>query len=112
MHLINDYSNGVDSINNNLHDIVIFYLPCDELCFIGVRSLYSITSLGVDGYLQQRERIKTQFDTLGDRFRSKMKDFVAPSSSNMVFTEDLKQMIHLADGTEEDLDLIEQMMVK
>ncbi|KAG8330671.1 Pentatricopeptide repeat-containing protein 2 [Homalodisca vitripennis] len=53
-----------------------------------------------------------QFSELGDRFRAKMKDFVSPDSVNMVFTEDLKHMVHLADATEEDLELIEEMMLK
>lgn len=41
-----------------------------------------------------------------------MKDFIAPNSINMVFTEDLKHMIHLAEATEEDLQLVENMMIK
>lgn len=64
------------------------------------------------GYLQVRERVASQFSEMADRFRSKMKDFIAPNSTNMVFTEDLKHMIHLAEATEDDLQLVENMMIK
>jgi len=66
----------------------------------------------VNGYIQVRERVSMQFREMADRFRQKMKDFVQPNSANMVFTEDLKHMIHLANNNEEDLDLIEQMILK
>jgi pentatricopeptide repeat domain-containing protein 2 len=80
--------------------------------FLGYRNLYSPAALGIDGYLNTRERIKTQFSEMGERFRKKMKEFVAPESVNMVFTEDLKHMVHLAEGSEEDMELLEEMMVK
>ncbi|XP_054277522.1 pentatricopeptide repeat-containing protein 2, mitochondrial-like [Macrosteles quadrilineatus] len=78
----------------------------------GYRNLYSPAALGMDGYLRTRERIHTQFSEMGERFRKKMREFVAPESVNMVFTEDLKHMVHLAEATEEDMELIEQMIIK
>jgi len=39
-----------------------------------------------------------------------MLEFSNPSSSNMIFTEDLKNMIHLAEATPDDLDLVYKMM--
>lgn len=39
-----------------------------------------------------------------------MLDFSDPNSSNMIFTEDLKNMIHLAESTSDDLDLVHKMM--
>lgn len=74
-----------------------------------VYCLYSPASLGIDGYLQSRKRTKEQFANFADKFRSKMKDFVT-DPKNMVFTEDLKNMAHMAEPT--DLELIVDMIKK
>lgn len=71
--------------------------------------LYSPASLGITGYLQSRKRTKEQFANFADKFRTKMKDFVA-DPKNMVFTEDLKNMVHMAEPT--DLELIVNMIKK
>lgn len=39
-----------------------------------------------------------------------MLDFSDPDSSNMIFTEDLKNMVHLAEASSDDLDLVHKMM--
>lgn len=78
----------------------------------GSRTLYSPASIGLDGYLRTKERVMSQFKEMEDRFRTKMNDFVAPGSVNMVFTEDLKNMLYLAEPIEEDLELLEKMMLK
>jgi pentatricopeptide repeat domain-containing protein 2 len=57
-----------------------------------------------------RDRTKTQFVNLADKFKAKMLDFSDPNSSNMIFTEDLKNMVHLAESTSDDLDLVHKMM--
>lgn len=41
----------------------------------------------------------------------KMKHFVNPSSVNMVFTGDLKNMIYLSDSSTDDMDLIGKMVL-
>jgi len=66
--------------------------------------------LGLDGYSRTRDRTKTQFVNLADKFKIKMLDFSDPNSSNMIFTEDLKNMVHLAESTSDDLDLVHKMM--
>jgi len=76
----------------------------------GVRSLYAAQSLGVDGYEKQRERTTNQFAGMTDKFREKMKDFSTNESKNMIFTEDLKNMVHLIGDSPEDLKLVRQMM--
>lgn len=47
---------------------------------------------------------------LSEKFRSKMNDFVSQGSKNMIFTEDLKSMVHL--GEPDDLELVRQMILK
>jgi pentatricopeptide repeat domain-containing protein 2 len=72
--------------------------------------LFAPSSLGLDNYSRLRDRTKTQFVNLADKFKTKMLEFSNPSSSNMIFTEDLKNMIHLAEATPDDLDLVYKMM--
>lgn len=76
------------------------------------RSLYSASVLGLDGYEAFREKTRTQHLHNVDNFKRKMRDFVAGSTSNMIFTEDLKNIIHLADNTDEDKKLLVDMLEK
>lgn len=78
----------------------------------GARSLYSSSVLGLDGYEGYREKTRTQHMHNVDNFKRKMRDFVAGSASNMIFTEDLKNIIHLADDTAEDKKLLVDMIEK
>lgn len=68
--------------------------------------------LGLDGYESFREKTRTQHLHNVDNFKRKMRDFVAGSASNMIFTEDLKNIIHLADNTDEDKKLLVDMIEK
>nr|CAD7456607.1 unnamed protein product [Timema tahoe] len=77
----------------------------------GTRHLYSDAVLGVDNYVRTRERIQTQFATMSEKFKSKMIEFSEPSSSNMIFTEDLKNMVHLVEkDSSDDLNLVIKML--
>jgi len=64
----------------------------------------------VEGYEKQRGRTQTQFSGMVDKFRVKMSEFTFSDTKNMIFTEDLKHMVHLIEDTPEDLKLIHQMM--
>lgn len=56
------------------------------------RNLYSMTALGIDGFLSARERTKLQISNV-DSFKLKMQEFVNDENSkNLIFTEDLKSM--------------------
>ncbi|KDR07029.1 pentatricopeptide repeat-containing protein 2, mitochondrial-like [Zootermopsis nevadensis] len=78
----------------------------------GIRFLFSPAAIGLDNYSRMRDRTKTQFVNLTDKFKSKMLEFSDPSSTNMIFTEDLKNMIHLAEDSGDDLDLVYKMMTR
>jgi len=78
----------------------------------GFRTLYAADAMGVDGYEKQRERTKMQFTGMSDKFRAKMVEFSTSDSKNMIFTEDLKNMLHLVEGNPEDLGLVLEMMKK
>ncbi|CAH2042406.1 unnamed protein product, partial [Iphiclides podalirius] len=72
-------------------------------------NLYSSSALGIDGYLQTRKRTKEQFSNFTETFKAKMTDFVL-QPKNMIFTEDLKNMVHMAEP--QDLDLVLNMVKK
>ncbi|XP_075981569.1 pentatricopeptide repeat-containing protein 2, mitochondrial-like [Anticarsia gemmatalis] len=93
---------------NSLH-LNLRLTPCRSLYMTNVRYLFAPSALGIDGYLQTRKRSKEQFASFTEKFRTKMNDFVA-DSKNMIFTEDLKNMVHLAEPT--DLELITKMIKK
>lgn len=74
-----------------------------------VKTLYSPLALGIDNYLQSRKKTNDRFLNYSDKFRSKMESFIADDKS-MIFTEDLKNMVHMAEVC--DLDLILKMIKK
>jgi hypothetical protein len=47
---------------------------------------------------------------MSEKFRTKMNEYAHDDSKNMIFTEDLKNMIHLAESSPEDIGLVLQMM--
>ncbi|KAF5293905.1 hypothetical protein FQA39_LY13610 [Lamprigera yunnana] len=76
-----------------------------------IRQIYSATTLGVDNFLQHRDRIRAQLSNIAPNFREKMKEYTSPESNNMVFTEDLKNMLHLSES-DEDVEITIKMMKK
>jgi len=76
----------------------------------GCRTLYAPSAIGLDGFEKQRERTAIQFSGMTDKFRDKMKEFSGGDGKNMIFTEDLKNMVYLAENKPEDLELVVKMM--
>lgn len=68
--------------------------------------------MGMNGYLNARDYVKSQFLNVNHLFFDKMKDFVEKQDDTMIFTEDLKTMLHLVEKKPEELDLLYRMMVK
>ncbi|XP_068631280.1 pentatricopeptide repeat-containing protein 2, mitochondrial-like [Battus philenor] len=85
------------------------FIPSRSIHITQVSHLYTPAALGIDGYLQSRDKLKEQFSNFTDTFRSKMKEFVF-DSKNMVFTEDLKNMVFMAEPV--DLELVLNMIKK
>ncbi|KYN22195.1 PREDICTED: pentatricopeptide repeat-containing protein 2, mitochondrial-like isoform X1 [Trachymyrmex cornetzi] len=75
------------------------------------RFLYSDKSLGLQGYENARLNFRNQFLNVENTFRSKMEE-VCNTDSSMIFTEDLKSMLHLAQKTSEDIELLIKMLTK
>lgn len=74
--------------------------------------MYTLNSLGVDNFIERREKVKQYFLKDGDVFREKMQKSVVSDGTSMIFTEDLKNMAHLIDSNEEDIQLLEGMLRK
>ena len=93
-----------------------FYFPNNIVCcFIsGLRSLYTAESLGLDGFAASRSKVALQFngEQMREKFRSRMQEIMKSETSNLIFTDDLKTMINLAENTPEDFKLLNQMIEK
>ncbi|GAV00062.1 hypothetical protein RvY_10965 [Ramazzottius varieornatus] len=73
--------------------------------------LYTKEAIGLSGYEHTRERTATQLGTVKDRFKKRMEQYLSADSKSLIFTEDLKNMLYLADD-DNDLSMIERMMKK
>lgn len=66
--------------------------------------------MGLNGYENARLNIRNQFLNVETAFRTKMQEVC--STDSMIFTEDLKSMLHLAQKKPEDIELIIKMLTK
>ncbi|CAH1102315.1 unnamed protein product [Psylliodes chrysocephalus] len=77
-----------------------------------VRQLYAKSSLGLDGFEHTCQITQQQLENIADKFKEKMLENINnDSNKNMVFTEDLKNMIHVSTD-EKDLELVVTMIKK
>ncbi|XP_030758672.1 pentatricopeptide repeat-containing protein 2, mitochondrial-like [Sitophilus oryzae] len=75
----------------------------------GLRKLYAKATLGIPAFQEQRERIQHQMKNISDKFREKMSEYTSDDSKNMIFTEDLKNMIYISQD-DKDIELVIKMM--
>lgn len=67
--------------------------------------------LGIDGYQATQQRIKVQINDV-EKFKSRMKEFTEDNSpKSLIFTEDLKNMLHLVESKEE-IEMVRLMIRK
>lgn len=67
--------------------------------------------LGLDGFRSQCEKTKANLANIADKFKEKMRDYSAQESKSMIFTEDLKNIIYLAEN-DDDVEVVINMMKK
>lgn len=67
--------------------------------------------MGLQGYENARLNIRNQFLNVENTFRTKMQE-ICDKDSSMIFTEDLKSMLHLAQKKPEDIELLVRMIAK
>ena len=78
---------------------------------VGVRSMYTERDLGVSLYENTRYVFRNQFMTIENVFREKMQE-ICQHEDGVIYTEDLKAMIHLAQANENDMQLLNVMLEK
>ncbi|KAK9293702.1 hypothetical protein QLX08_011411 [Tetragonisca angustula] len=78
---------------------------------VGIRHLYTERDLGITLYENSRFMFRNQFMTIENTFREKMKE-ICQDEKGIIYTEDLKAMIHLAQAEENDMQLVESMLEK
>lgn len=91
-----------------IQNYVVYSFFC---IFVACRFLYSDQALGIINYETARLNFRNQFINVEDTFRSKMHE-VCNTESSMIFTEDLKSMLHLVQKKPEDIELIVKMLTK
>jgi len=74
------------------------------------RTLYSAEAMGMDRFMYVREKTKLQVTNV-DNFKAKMWEFInEETSNNLIFTEDLKNMLHISE--QPDVELLTKMIDK
>lgn len=68
--------------------------------------------MGMNGYLNARDYVKSQFLNVDHLFFNKMRDLIQNKQDSMVFTEDLKTILHIVEKKPEDLELLYAMLKK
>lgn len=76
--------------------------------------MYTAEALGLDGFAASKNKTAMQFhgEQMKDKFRSRMQEVLKSDSTNLIFTDDLKTMINLAENNPEDIKLLGQMIEK
>ncbi|XP_037562680.1 pentatricopeptide repeat-containing protein 2, mitochondrial [Dermacentor silvarum] len=75
-----------------------------------LRHLYGAAVLGLDKYLETREKMKNQFGDAKDKFFQRISQYFNSDNPGMVFTEDLKHVTYLCEDKDSDIELVIKMM--
>lgn len=80
----------------------------------GIRHLFTAEALGLNSFLAGRERGLSQIngEDMKENFRLRMQDIIKPENTSAIFTDDLKTMINIADGSPRDFHLLSEMVLK
>lgn len=74
--------------------------------------MYTAEALGLDGYATSRSRTAMNFHgpQMKEKFFSRVEELLSSESSNLIFSDDLKSMVNLAENKPEHLKLLNQMI--
>lgn len=98
---------SIFKLNNLMKNVVLK----SNFKIVGLRSIFSERDLGVTGYENTRFLFRNQFVTIEDVFRNKMRDLCNQENS-LLYTEDLKAMLHLVQSNDDDINLMVKMLEK
>lgn len=73
------------------------------------RSLYSKASLGIDGFLESKAITEKQMENISVKFKEKMEEYCQDINTNVIFSEDLKNMVHLANNNNDSQVIIKMI---
>lgn len=79
---------------------------------LGTRTIFGDSYLNMEHYLNIREKVTMQLHGKKDQFTARIKNYLNSSTHGMIYSSDLKHMVHLAENNPEDLSLIIAMMKK
>lgn len=68
--------------------------------------------MGLENFVSLRQKTEIQFTNKKEKFKEKMDKLMHSNDNVMVFTEDLKSAVFLAEATEKDLSLVLEMAKK
>lgn len=82
------------------------------ISLIGLRLLFTAEALGLDGYKESKSRMAQQYSSpqMKEKFCSRIHDFMNTDENNLIFTDDLKTMLMLAEDKPEDIALLNKMI--
>lgn len=95
-------------INNSILSRVLI----EKYSLSNVRCLYTDPFLGIDKFIEARQRTTTRLGNMRGSFMERMKNQVNSPMPTMIFTEDLKTVIHACEDNKEEIELCIQMMKK
>lgn len=80
--------------------------------FTGFRLLFTAEALGLDGFKQNQSRTAQQYSgpQMKEKFVARIQEFMSADKNNLIFTDDLKTMLTLAEDTPEDILLLNSMI--
>lgn len=74
--------------------------------------LYTPAALGIDAYIKQRESMALLFKNKKGTFMEQMTQVLGSQNRQLIFTEDLKNMVHLTEAAEDEMTTVMAMMKK
>jgi len=98
-----------------LRNVVGFKSKCLPIPQLeGVRLLYSAESLGLNHFKAQRNLLAHRLSekTTQETFVNRIQAFLSRTCNNEVYTDDLKNLAHLSNGTQEEVEILVNMLLR
>lgn len=75
------------------------------------RTLFTESSMAITEYKYSRDQVSVKYNSLVDGFKDKMRKNIN-DDQGLIFTEDLKTALHLAEKNSDDIELIKNLLIK
>jgi len=74
--------------------------------------IYSDEFLKLDRYMNARRQVKARFGDHAEAFVTRMRKYADPDDPSMIFSDDIKNYLHLIEDKAEDISVFKTMLVK